>query len=599
MKKIGGVLILASLILVLGVATSALAQTEGEITLEENGDITVTQTNDAVEVTQASRTTFGGGDNWRNIEVFVSVTDANGNAVTGLSPSDFTLREDGTVQQLDQQCFEQGAGTSGRVSTELVIDRSGSMDSFSSPSPMDQAKNAAQTYVGLMGSNDEAEVRSFSSDITVDQAWTTDKQALNSSIDQITAGGSTNLWDASIQGINSASNRVGVGGNARSAVIVMTDGKDNAGSTSSVDPVIQTAQDKGVQVYTIGFGNPDPDIGRLANETGGQFFDLPDASELDRVYQDISQGIGQEYKLCYETSNAATDGSERIIEVSSPVASADGVGSYTAPNSTPPVVDFQGKYDDSDSSGLTVEFNGSDTIDLDGDISEIRWDFLNDGTVDQTGENVTFTFPDSGEYETRADAVDNDGDTSSVVDEVAVGDEASLTVTSNSPVPSGSQLEVDVDASNVGSVTISNIPNGTNSAGSSWSVVSSTNDGAFLTPDDSNGDNIAGSGSVTWVWAADQATADTTVTLNVPSGFPEGTYDLQVESENNKSVTRNQVLGAVVGSGGPSVDDYRVNPNDPTSAVDLSGLQDAIDDFVSNNTDLSLLQDVINEFIAT
>jgi len=52
-------------------------------------------------------------------------------------------------------------------------------------------------------------------------------------------------------------------------------------------------------------------------------------------------------------------------------------------------------------------------------------------------------------------------------------------------------------------------------------------------------------------------------------------------------------------SKGPSLDDYRVDPNNPTSSVRLSGLQSAIQDFINNSITLSLLQDVIQEFIAT
>jgi len=59
------------------------------------------------------------------------------------------------------------------------------------------------------------------------------------------------------------------------------------------------------------------------------------------------------------------------------------------------------------------------------------------------------------------------------------------------------------------------------------------------------------------------------------------------------------VLAWEKGGSGPSIDDYRDDPSDPTSAVSLSGLQDAIDDFVNNNISLSLLQNVIREFVAT
>jgi len=89
-----------------------------------------------------------------------------------------------------------------------------------------------------------------------------------------------------------------------------------------------------------------------------------------------------------------------------------------------------------------------------------------------------------------------------------------------------------------------------------------------------------------------------TVTFtNVPAGsLDNGSYTHQVSSDDD-SITANLTVQSSGGSSG--VDQYRDNPNNPNSAVSLSGLQDAIDDFIQNNTSLSLLQDVIDEFIAT
>jgi len=95
-----------------------------------------------------------------------------------------------------------------------------------------------------------------------------------------------------------------------------------------------------------------------------------------------------------------------------------------------------------------------------------------------------------------------------------------------------------------------------------------------------------------------------------------GSYDdnlYAINTDHNKSSEGSRVLQGTLGhhnsfaengptepgGGGFSVDDYRVNPNNPNSAVEIQGLQTAIQDFVSQNIDLSLLQDVIDEFIST
>jgi len=92
-----------------------------------------------------------------------------------------------------------------------------------------------------------------------------------------------------------------------------------------------------------------------------------------------------------------------------------------------------------------------------------------------------------------------------------------------------------------------------------------------------------------------------TTTVNftgVPvGGLAQGDYTHTATSDND-TVTANLTVQS--SGGGPSgVDQYREDPSDPNSSVRLSGLQNAIQDFINNSIDLSLLQNVIQEFIST
>jgi len=65
--------------------------------------------------------------------------------------------------------------------------------------------------------------------------------------------------------------------------------------------------------------------------------------------------------------------------------------------------------------GESVTFNGSGSNDTDGNITEYRWDFDGDGTIDATSEQETIdhTYADGGIYRTTLIVVDEDGSTNS------------------------------------------------------------------------------------------------------------------------------------------------------------------------------------------
>jgi Ca-activated chloride channel family protein len=102
------------------------------------------------------------------------------------------------------------------------------------------------------------------------------------------AGESTAIGDAIMQSLHTL--RYGTA--KRKAIILLTDGKHNAGSTSPKDAV-RHAKKAGVKIYTIGIGKPgDYDaalLQKIATETGGKAFFATDAEALRSVYESIEQ----------------------------------------------------------------------------------------------------------------------------------------------------------------------------------------------------------------------------------------------------------------------------------------------------------------------
>jgi Mg-chelatase subunit ChlD len=186
--------------------------------------------------------------------------------------------------------YERGKG----ISVAIVIDRSGSMGG----QKIEDAKTAAKTYVGYMGTADRGAVIDFDDVITITQPFTDDKTLLISAIDSLYARGSTAFYDAVYTAITETAKE---DPNRRRAIIVLTDGQDNSSlykqdievSKRKFQDVVDYAKQVGIPVYTIGLGS-DVDATMLYNlavSTGGIYQFAPDSSQLKSLY-DTMAGIG-------------------------------------------------------------------------------------------------------------------------------------------------------------------------------------------------------------------------------------------------------------------------------------------------------------------
>ncbi len=88
------------------------------------------------------------------VKLYVSVTDAAGKPLPGLTARDFTITED--QQPVTVDLFVGGGA--GAINTVLVIDRSGSMDEGDK---IDGAREAAQAFVEQMRPGDRTAVLAF------------------------------------------------------------------------------------------------------------------------------------------------------------------------------------------------------------------------------------------------------------------------------------------------------------------------------------------------------------------------------------------------------------------------------------------------------
>ena len=192
------------------------------------------------------------------VTAYVSVTDQGGYPVTGLLSPNFTVTQEGNARPLVSLSYVEQAYKP--IATAAALDFSNSLTSQSVA--FGDMKNAFTTYFGAMRADDIGEVVKFGSEVEVTQAFTSEKAKLLAAIAApFDKGGATKMYDAAFQSVGDTGGK----STYRKAVIVATDGADNASARTLAD-VTSSALNQNVPVFTIGIG---ASINRAALEQAG------------------------------------------------------------------------------------------------------------------------------------------------------------------------------------------------------------------------------------------------------------------------------------------------------------------------------------------
>jgi Ca-activated chloride channel homolog len=198
----------------------------------------------------------------------------------------------------------------------LTMDGSASMTATDvAPTRLDAAKSAASTFLDNLPERFRVGLVSFSNATRVLEEPTDDREAVRTSLESIQGEVGTAIGDAIRDSIALAPRDQS--GNRSDkhlfAVLLLSDGANSAG----VNPldVLDEAKQAGVPIYTIALGTdagtveipneyggtqtvsvpPDPEtLRRIAEETGGRFFEAPTKDDLKAVYEEIGSQVSYE-----------------------------------------------------------------------------------------------------------------------------------------------------------------------------------------------------------------------------------------------------------------------------------------------------------------
>ncbi len=237
---------------------------------------------------------------------------------SGVNKNDFQLQnfevyENGKLMTTATlHCFEEPDCC---VSAVLVLDRSGSM----AGQRFINMKTGANAFINEMNPDgqpcDEAAIVSFGSDVTLDVPMTSDKDTLLAGINNLASAGVTAMWDGVAVAIQELLKSAK---NTCRAIIVLSDGANNASKIHTLNSVVQLALADSIRVFTIGLGSAsDKNLPTLASLTGGQHFQSATGADLAAIYSAIRTGIlGWSFPYCYlEYETGCPDGTERVVEL--------------------------------------------------------------------------------------------------------------------------------------------------------------------------------------------------------------------------------------------------------------------------------------------
>ena len=244
------------------------------------------------------------------VDLYVTVTDDDGRLVPNLVQEEFAIFDEDEPQEI--VLFDNEVRP---ITVVVMLD-----SSISTTNVMHLIMGGAEQFLIRMLPEDRARVGAFNDKIEVlPREFVGDRDTLIASLSELDFGNETRLFDAISASLDALQ---GVDG--RKVVLVLTDGQDSA-SQKGWREVLEQAIAEDVMIYSIGLEveyfdglrnrrtSPDSSLRRLAQETGGGYFELQETDELGSTFTRVSQELHSQYVLGFAPS--VRDGKIHSLDV--------------------------------------------------------------------------------------------------------------------------------------------------------------------------------------------------------------------------------------------------------------------------------------------
>lgn len=244
------------------------------------------------------------------VPVLTTVTDTQGRLVPNLEQEEFTILDNGKPQTITLFQNETQPFT-----VVVMLDFS-----FSMTTHLDLLKQATEQFILRMLPADKGQVGAFSDKIQFSGEFTNDRDDLVAALKDLQFGNPTRLYDAIDASIDMLKSVEG-----RKIVLVFTDGDDTA-SRRGMGDVLDKARATETMIYAIGLESefpiapgrmqrtrPDRGLRKLADETGGGYFELKKTTELAPTFTRVAQELHSLYTIGFQPT--ALDNKEHRLDV--------------------------------------------------------------------------------------------------------------------------------------------------------------------------------------------------------------------------------------------------------------------------------------------
>jgi len=270
----------------------------------------------------------------------VTVRDKGGVLVSNLTRKDFRVFEDGVDQPLSDLSLRQVP-----VDVALIVDASSSV-----AANLDDFRKAAEGFATHLAVEDRLSLIQFDDRVVMLQDWTASLVQFRRALKRIVPGMFTRFHDAMLLASRDQAPR----GNARHAIIVLTDGIDS-GRGTTFDAALRAALQSQTTVYVVSntqierarkqeelatllsgtesavrfnqlriddlrlglaaLNDSERNLEQLTVATGGRLYRPTSFSDLEKTYAEVADELRHQYTLYYSPLNTKRDGKFRRVRV--------------------------------------------------------------------------------------------------------------------------------------------------------------------------------------------------------------------------------------------------------------------------------------------
>lgn len=245
----------------------------------------------------------------RTVPIYTTVVDNSGRLVPDLQQDDFNVLDNGKPVKVTLFSNESQPFTA-----VVMLDTSASMTNN-----LKFLNRAAEQFLLRLLPVDKAQVGAFNDKIQMSGAFTSNRDELVSALDDLQFGNPTRLNDAIAVSLDALKGLEG-----RRVILMFSDGEDTS-SRTRFRTVMERARDEEVMVYSIGLESemfdgmrvirtkPSRDLRKIADETGGGYFELKQTDELAPTFTRVAQELRSQYLIGFAPETL--DGKVHKLEV--------------------------------------------------------------------------------------------------------------------------------------------------------------------------------------------------------------------------------------------------------------------------------------------